>query len=250
MKRNLVLVTILSATLLAIPLTSCIFIPSGFPTIEPGPEVTGSQDMATWEYELTDFTNVNISSAFTVDISQSDSYSVSITASDNLLDYLNVYQRGKTLYIGLKAADYHNVSYEANITLPLLLDFTLSGASKGDISGFSSINPLKLRLSGASRVSGSIEAGDCSFNLAGASKVELVGSGNDADIRASGASEVELADFPINNAEVTLRGNSEATLNLNGRLDANLEGYSHIKYIGEPTMGSIRTAGSSTVSER
>ncbi len=239
--------TILSAMLLAIPLTSCIFIPGGLPTIGPEPEVTGSQDMATWEYELADFTNVNVSSAFTVDVSQSDSYSVSITANRNLLDYLNIYQRGKTLYIGLKRARYSNVRYEANITMPLLLNLELSGASKGDISGFSSANPLKLELSGASRISGSIETGDCNFDLSGASRVELAGSGNDADIDASGASKVELADFPINNAEVKLSGASNAMLNLDGRLDADLSGASHLEYIGEPTMGVIETSGGSTL---
>ena len=46
--------------------------------------------MATWEYEFADFTNVYVSSAFTVDVTQSDSYSVSITVNENLLDYLNV----------------------------------------------------------------------------------------------------------------------------------------------------------------
>ena len=249
MKRGFLLtVTLGIVAFLAIPLAGCIFIPGGLPTIGPEPEVTGSQEMATWEYEFADFTDVNVSSAFTVDVLQSDSYSVSITANENLLDYLNVYQRGKTLYIGLKRARYSNVRYEANITMPLLLNFELSGASKGDISGFSSANPLKLELSGASRISGSIETGDCNFDISGASRVELAGSGNDADIDASGASKVELADFPINNAEVTLNGASQATLNLSGRLDANLSGYSHIEYIGEPTLGSIRTSGDSTVS--
>jgi len=132
--------------------------------------------------------------------------------------------------------------------MPLLLDLNLSGASEGDISGFSSANPLNLALSGASQLSGSIEAADCNFNLSGASEVELAGSGNDADINASGASKVELADFPINNAEIKLSGASNATLNLDGRLDASLGGYSHLKYIGEPTLGSIRTSGDSTVS--
>jgi len=236
------------AAFLAVTLTGCLCLPCGFPAIGPRPEVTGSSNMATWEYEFADFTDVSVSSAFTVDVSMSDSYSVSVTANDNLLDYLNVYQRGETLYIGLKSANYHNVRYEASITMPVLLDLELSGASKGSISGFSSANPLKLRLAGASSLSGSIEAGDCSFNLSGASRLELAGSGSDADINASGASAVALADFPINDAKVNLSGASNATLNLDGRLDANLSGYSHIEYTGEPTLGSIKTSGGSTVS--
>jgi hypothetical protein len=250
MKMNLILTTLLLAMFLAISLNSCIFIPGGFPAIGPRPEVTGFTNMATWEYEFADFTNINASSAFTVNVSQSDSYSISITANENLLEYLNVYQRGKTLYLGMKSANYRNVRYEANITMPSLLNFELSGASKGNIGGFGSTNPLKLRLSGASRISGSIKAGDCNFNLSGASTVELAGTGNDADINASGASKVELADFPISNAAVTLSGASRATLNLDGQLDANLSGYSHIEYIAEPTLGSIKTSGSSTVSKK
>lgn len=250
MRRSSILVATLLAASLAITLNSCIYIPGGFPVIGPRPEVTGSQNMATWEYEFADFNNVNVSSAFTVDVSHSNSYSVSITANENLLDYLNVYQRGKTLYLGMKSADYNNVRYEATITMPVLLDFTLSGASKGNISRFSSANPLKLRLSGASRVSGSIEATDCHFNLSGASRVELAGSGNNADINASGASKIELVDFPINDAKVTLSGASNAMLNLDGKLDTNLSGYSHIEYVGEPTLGSIKTSGGSTVSKK
>ncbi|MFC2045789.1 GIN domain-containing protein [Chloroflexota bacterium] len=250
MTRKLVIMTIISAIFFVIPLNGCLFLPDGLPSIGPEREVTGSQDMATWEYEFTDFTNLNVSDAFTVYVSQSDSYSVGITANENLLDYLSIDQKGETLYIGMKSARYYDVSYEANITMPLLLDCKLSGASKGDISGFSSANPLELELSGASSISGSIATGDCNFNLSGASRVELTGSGDDADINASDASKIELADFPINSAEVKLRGASQATLNLDGTLDANLRDYSHIKYIGEPTLGDITTYGSSTVSKQ
>ena len=253
MKRNSILVIIFLATLLTIPLNSCIFIPGGFPTIGPRPEVTGSLNTATWEYEFADFTNIEVSSAFTVYVSKSNSYSVSITANENLLDYLNVYQRGDTMYIGLKLANYRNIRHQANITMPLLLNLELSRASKGNLRccpKFSSANPFKLGLSGASRLSGSIEAGHCNFNLSGASTVKLAGSGNDADINASGASNVELADFPINNVEVKLSGASSAAVNVNGRLDANLSGASHLEYIGEPTLGSIKTSGGSTVSKQ
>ena len=252
MRRHIILAAILLAMFLAIPLSSCISIPGGFPIIGPRPEVTGSPSIAKWEYEFTDFTNISVSSAFTVYISRSKAHYVRIPANENLLDYLNVYQRGDTLYIGLKRGRYKNVTCEAIIDLPSLLGLELSGASKGDISccpKFSTSNPLKLRLSGASRVSGSIEAGDCTFNLSGASTIELAGSGNDADINASGASEVDLSEFPINDAKVTLSGASDATLNLYGKLDANLRSASHLKYIGEPTLGSIKTSEGSTLSK-
>lgn len=253
MRRHLILVAILLAMFLAIPLSSCISISGGLPIIGPLPEVTGSPNIAKWEYEFTDFTNISVSSAFTVYISRSKSYYIRITANENLLDYLYVYQRGNTLYIGLKRGRYKNVTCEAIIDLPSLFGLELSGASQGNISccpKFSTSNPLKLRLSGASRVSGNIEAGDCNFSLSGASRVELDGSAKNANINASGASKVDLSEFSINDAKVTLSGASNATLSLDGKLDANLSGASHLEYIGEPTLGRIKTSGGSIVSEQ
>jgi hypothetical protein len=105
---------------------------------------------------------------------------------------------------------------------------------------------IKIELSGASRVAGDITAsGDAQFNLSGASRVELEGSANDMLIDASGASRLELADFPVHNTNVSLSGASDATVNLDGRLDANLSGASNLSYIGEPTMGDIDISGGS-----
>jgi len=247
MKRTLILITILPVLFLTLTQVSCVGMRGNFPSLAPEPTVTGSSNISTWEYDFANFTNVVVSSAFVVDISQSDSYSVSVMANDNLTDYLNVYQRGETIYVGLKLASYRNVQTEAEITMPQITSLELSGASEGNIGGFSSSESFDLKLSGASSLWGDIESGDCNIHLSGASGVELNGSGHDLDIHASGASQVNLADYFVNNANVKLSGASSAYLNLDGRLDANLSGASRLKYTGEPSLGSINTSGGSTV---
>ena len=153
--------------------------------------------------------------------------------------------------------------------MPELYELDLSGATHGTVQGFSSSHDLILDISGASRlnmtdmstgdietdisgasrVSGNITAGDAEFDVSGASTVQLQGSASDIVIDASGASSVELADFPVNNADVELSGASHGTINLDGRLDADLSGASNLKYIGEPTMGDINKSGASTLSK-
>jgi len=66
----------------------------------------------------------------------------------------------------------------------------------------------------------------------------------------SGASHFNLDDFIANNADVNFSGASRGTVNLNGRLDANLSGASRLWYIGEPTMGDINTSGASAISRK
>ena len=61
---------------------------------------------------------------------------------------------------------------------------------------------------------------------------------------------MDLSNFPANNANVNLSGASSATIKLDGRLDADISGASHLYYIGEPTMGNIVTSGGSTVSKQ
>jgi len=235
-----------------------------------GGMVIGSGNLKTEEMDFSEFDRVEVGSAFEVEIAQSDSYRVSITADDNLFDYIQVSKEGATLKIRLKMASYSAVTTRAEITMPQLRGLDLSGATRGTISGFSSTEnvdikvsgassldlaemstgDVELDMSGASTVTGDLIAGDVEFDISGASTVQLEGSASDIVAEASGASHVKLADFTVNNADVRLSGASTGTVNLDGRLDADLSGASNLSYIGEPTMGTINTSGASTLSKK
>ena len=248
-------VVILVAVLLAAGVLGC------------GVVVRGSGNLETEEYDLRNFTRVEVGSAFEVEIVQSGSYGVSITADDNLFDYVQISAQSNTLRIGLKTAGYFDITARVEITLPLLLSLGLSGATWCTISGFTtgdfdadvsgasslelvgiSAGNIRFDISGASRVTGSLTSGDTEFDLSGASSIQLEGSASDMAINASGASRVELAGFAANNANIRLSGASTGTVNLDGRLDADLSGASNLRYTGEPIMGDIDVSDASTLS--
>jgi len=140
-----------------------------------------------------------------------------------------------------------------------LRGLVLSGASRGDVSGFSSADSLQLEtsgasslsmenveagdtrfnISGASRVSGSIEIAGGDFEVSGASTVELEGTAHDVSMDVSGASTVRLADFAVTNAGIELSGVSNATVNVSGKLDVIASGTSTLEYLGNPTLGTV-----------
>jgi len=231
----------------------------------------GSGDLETRQFDFSDFTKVDISSAFEFEIIKSDSYDINITADDNLFEHILVSKEGKTLKIGLKTVSIRwPATLKAEITMPQLRGLELSGATRGTVSGFSSAENLEIEvsgassaelvevstggarfsISGASKVTGDISTGDAEFDISGASTLQLEGSAGDIEVEASGASRVELAGFPVDNAKVSLSGASIGTVNLSGKLDANLGGASKLEYIGEPTMGNINTSGSSTLGKK
>jgi hypothetical protein len=213
--------------------------------------LTGSGELESKEYPFHDFNSVEISSAFEYEISQSGEYGVTVSADDNVIENVQVTEEGNNLKIGLKTTPrLGSLTLKTVVTMPDLRGLTISGASHGTISGFYSVNDINIKVSGAGKVSGNITADGVDFNISGASTVVLEGSANNVVADVSGASRLNLVDFLVNNADVTLSGASSGTVNLSGKLDANLSGASKLTYIGEPVMGNINTSGASTLRKK
>jgi len=234
---------------------------------------TGTGETETRQFNFTEFTRVDIGSAFIYEIEQSDTYSISIRANNNLFDDIEVAKEGQTLKIEMEVPwAIFNIDPrpKAVITMPQLYGLNSSGATNGAVSRFSSTDDLNItasgassvellaisagdvsfHVSGASKVSGDIKAEDIDLDVSGAGSVQLEGSASDTEIEASGASDLDLASLTVNNASVTLSGASDCTLNLNGRLDTNLSGASKLEYIGEPTLGKMDITGASTLKKK
>ena len=174
------------------------------------------------------------------------------------------------------------------VGMPELHELKISGASTGSITGFLSSHDFKLKVQGASRLAGDITSGNAEFDVAGASRVDLTstvkefnlkiagasefkgtlsggngktdvvgaskvklsGSMADSVIRVAGASHLDMDNFTVQNADIRLVGASSCSLNIIGKLDAELAGASRLSYGGNPTMGNIRTVGASTLTRK
>jgi len=217
---------------------------------KPFGQIVGSGTFDTEKKDFTDFTIVEVGWGFEVEINQSDSYSINITADDNMFDYIEVSQTGDTLTIGLKwSYSYQDVTLRAEITVPDLYELKFSGGTHGTVEGFTSSHEFVLELSGGSHLSGDFTtSGDAQFALSGGSHLTgLDGAANDLTISGSGGSHLDLSDFAAHDATVNLSGGSHATVNLDGRLDGDLSGGSHLEYVGNPTTVDVNTSGDSTV---
>lgn len=220
---------------------------------EPTPlgTVEASGDIVTESMEFTDFTTVEVGNSFSVEITQSDSFTVFIRIDRGIRDLLDVSQDGDTLRIGLTEPDgFTDAVMEALVAMPDLDALVLSGASAANVSGFQSTEPLDVVVSGASSLQGSLEAGSITFDVSGACSVALRGSAGQLSIAASGSSTLDLTGLTTDTADVTLSGASEATVNVEDRIDTiDLSGTSRLLYLGDPDLGDVSTTGASTVEQ-
>ncbi len=224
--------------------TACSFAFTG-----TGANVTGSGRLMDKQYDLTGFTRVEIGHGARLTVSQGAAFATTVTADDNLSQYLIVEKRGDTLYIGLQPGSYRNFTLRANVTMPAMRGLILSGGSHTDIAGFRSTEYLDLNISGGSQLDGELQAGVAAITASGGSRVTLKGASTGLSLNSSAGSPIELGEFvTTGNAGVTLSGGTRATINLSGRLDANLSGGSTLRYRGSPTLGTVNSSGGSQIS--
>jgi hypothetical protein len=217
--------------LIAVAIVSGI-ITSSFNQSNSTGTIIGSGNLITKDESFTDFTSVSVNSGFKFDITHSDSYTVTVTCNDNLVDYLQVTRSGSTLQISLKPGySFQLTSLKVEITMPNLYSLDLNGGATGTVSGFSSSH-------------------DFAFTSSGGATVNMSGSARDLQIDASGGSHLNLSSFQVNNAVVNISGGCQVGINLNGRLDATASGGANLTYLGNPTLGNINTSGGGTVSKK
>jgi hypothetical protein len=191
----------------------------------------GSGNLQTQQENFSGFTAVNVNSGFRVHITYGSTYSVAVTSDDNLLDHIDVTQSGDTLTIRTKPAFYLRGTLRAEISMPDLQELQLSGGSNVVASGFN--------------VSHSFNVG-----LSGGSSITMDGSATDLVAECSGGSSLDFTNFAVHNADITFSGGSHGTINLDGRLDADLSGGSQLFYLGNPTLGDVNTSGGSSINPK
>jgi ABC-type uncharacterized transport system auxiliary subunit len=221
-----------------------------YPTTLGGTVVTGSGRTTTQDYDFSGFTRLQIGSAFEANVQAGDSYKVTVTVDDNLVQYLDVRVTGDTLRIGFKpmlSFNFRNTTLRADVTMPDVEGLELSGATRTRIAGFSNDKKVDVEVSGASQLSGDISSAEMRIEASGASRAELSGTTGPLDARASGASSLRLQDLKSTDTRVDASGASNITVNPSGKLSGDASGASTVRYVGSPSSVQVNTSGASSV---
>jgi RNA polymerase sigma factor (sigma-70 family) len=214
--------------------------------------IRGSGKLDTREMKVEGFKSLDLGNTFHVTITQGERFRTSVTADDNLFDFIKVVREDAELrvFLDMKKRSVQDATLKATITMPSLEGLNVSGASIVIIKGFKLSGTFRGKVSGASRLKGDIQADTLNLEVAGASRADLEGSAKKATLSASGASSLRLKDLRIGTAAVQLSGASHAVIRVKDKLDYTLSGACHLEYRGDPTLGERTTTGASSVSHK
>lgn len=208
------------------------------------PELNAKQE--TKEYKFNNFTGIDASWIYQVELVQAPRHAVRVDAPDYLMPFVNVDVRGGILVLSVgdlprdvrrRVENGSRNQVRVYVSMPDLTVLRMSGAAKLTAKGdFSGRKNFEMRLSGATTVQGlSIKASDADIDASGAAKFDLEGKFDKMNVRGSGslnaiiAADIKTTDLGLSGAtklslkgklgDVTLRGSGAANTELIGSIE-------------------------------
>ena len=201
------------------------------------------------ERKVAPFTELEVSSAFKVVLTQGNAQKLLIDASDNDMDEIITEVKGNKLIIRLKTTIFNRQTEGSTVylTFTTLTDIDVSGAVELKGTNAMNFNDLELEGSGASSISLNISAKKLDCDLSGASSAILVGDTDRFEIDLSGASKLNAHDFMAKVCNIDCSGASSAKVNVTEKLSVEGSGASEVLYSGNPVIVESDLSGASSI---
>lgn len=203
------------------------------------------------ERKVPHFTELEVSSAFKVVLTQGNAEKLLIDANNDYMNQIITEVRGSKLIIRLKNSTFNrqNSDIRIYITFTTLTYIDVSGAVELKGTNAMNFNDLKVEGSGASDISLNISAKKLNLELSGASSAALAGQTASFDIEISGASKLDALDVKAKVCNIDVSGASSAKVNVTDKLKVEGSGASSVQYKGNPTTVESDLSGSATVNK-
>lgn len=205
--------------------------------------------------DVPSFTGIKVSGGIDVYLSQSENYSLAVSAADqeNVAN-IKTEVKNDVLFItyndGNSRRNSSNKKLRAYISFKTLESIEGSGACDFYINNSLTGNSLLVKLSGACDIKGPVKLTNLSIELTGASTVKLSGSTQNLKIDASGASDIKNYDLTTENCIAKLSGASDVRITVTNSITASASGASTLFYRGDPEKRDVASSGASSISQK
>ncbi len=236
--KNLKLFALVLSLLIFSAFTSCVYVSHN--------GVKGNGNIIKKHIDVKDFTEVDISGAYKIILTQGDKNDMVLEADENLMKYLKVTNEGNELEVKVSKSINPSKTPRIYMTFKTLNSIELSGACSISGANDMKFNELNLEASGASKIALNMKADKLKMELSGASSVKLQGKADEVYISCSGAGTFSAEDFLINICDIELSGAANAKVYVTGTLGYEVNGASHLLYKGSPKITKSEVSGVSS----
>ena len=190
----------------------------------------GSGNLKTETRAVSGFTRVELSGVGTLNIAQTGTESLAISAEDNLLPLLTSTVSDGTLTLRVRQGD------SISPTKPIVYTLSVKHLDGVQLSGAGAINAVD------------ITTNALDVSLSGAGSMVITGSAQSQTASISGAGRYDAKGFQTAATQVTISGEGNMTVSASQTLNATVSGSGAVTYYGSPQVAQ-KISGSGTVKQ-
>lgn len=195
------------------------------------------------------FNSIKLSSGIHLYISQGNTESLAVSASDDKEDIKTEVKNNELHIYSAGHQRFFNKNNKVNVYVSFknLEQLVISGASDAIIAGVLDLPLLNANLSGASVLHGAVNIKEFNVRLSGASDAKLSGTTGVMNIESSGASDVKGFDLTAQTCNVKVSGAGDVNITVNGTISASASGASNVYYKGPGELKVKQSSGASSI---
>ncbi|MBN2571663.1 MAG: DUF2807 domain-containing protein [Ignavibacteriales bacterium] len=168
----------------------------------------------TKDFDISDFSKIDLSGAFNVNITQGTSPKLLAKGDKDDLEFIEIKVEYGTLYISLKDRCELDDDIKLEIITKELNELECSGANEVEISD---LNTNKFDL-----------------DISGACEVTIDGKTNEFNVDASGATDLNAKNFISEKVTLDVSGASDCSVYASDYLEVDISGVGNVDYYGDP----------------
>jgi hypothetical protein len=240
MKMRHTFYTLLPA-LFSVLMSSCYFDIDGDGI---GPAINGSGNVVVEERILPEFDRILVEGSMDIILAQDNAQYLEVEADDNIVPIISTSVRGGELRIKSTHSYRSRRDVKVYITLNELEGLEIRGSS--DVYGESVLagDDLDLEIDGSGSMDLELYFDQLYAEINGSGNFRLSGEAIEQEIRINGSGDYRAADLQTVEADVTISGSGNSTVNVSDFLYAEIRGSGDVFYYGNPQVSSsIRGSG-------
>jgi hypothetical protein len=217
-----------------------------------GETVEGNANIKKEIRDVNDFTGISVSGPFIVTVQQGNTFSVSVEADENLMQYIEVKKNGSTLQIA--EMDGYNLrgtkGLRVTVQLPEVGELSIAGS--GTINTQSAIKntgTIKFSIAGSGKIDAGVDAPEVDVDIAGSGTANLNGQTRKMSVSISGSGDCLAENLKSENCSIDIAGSGLAKVFSSTNLDVSIGGSGDVYYSGKPQNVNKSIAGSGKVKE-